>query len=564
MKINANEMLLMQNNLKAANGGMKHYENPVPQTGYAINAIAAQGMKNVVFQGAQAQTLSASRKSLNKLFLAAGAFVAGLFTQSCHDYDPYKIEMKENTTINSNTTINNNITVNYNNMVDTVSHYQYNQNNPTLDSLLVEQKKTNNLLQLLVTSQTISEQNRENYMQLIINMYNEAMAKADDRDAAMAQFMADVRELLEGILQNTNDIKIDLAAHRAESNQFYKDIKAEVDSIKNDGRMTLNTTIEISEKMDSLNSKQDSIRADINSFKSFVNDYYLDVIAILNGGTSPNINITKDDLQAMFNALGITVSQAVSDAKDDLLAAIGAAGQAIVDNNNQNFAALQADLADIKLTLDDIKALLEHSNVQRDSLLAKADSSLAKADSVIVLLNKINEDQNANHAEVMAAHAETVAAINDVKVSVDSLSNFVQNNIINMADLDSLIHKYAFDKLPANVDTMKTMMHDFALPVYNRINQYIDYVMNIDTTYIDGSEKQMLKAILDRLINLQLTCECHCNCGNNTGNPNEGVGDPTGGNIGDLFAKNDALNDFIQKLDADKLYRVATTKLFQA
>ena len=463
--------------------------------------------------------------------------------------------------------------------MDSVSHYQYDQNNPTLDSLLVEQKKTNDLLHLLVTSVTISNQAREDYMQVIINMYNEAMAKADDRDAAMEQFMADVRAYLEGILQNTNAIKIDLAAHKAESSQFYKDIKAEIDSIKNDGRMTLNTAIDIDGKMDLYKNTNDSILADVNSIESFVRNYYPDFIAILNGGTSPNVNITKDDLQAMLNALGITVSQAISDSKDDLIAAIQDGAAAIIDNNNQNFAALEADLADIKLDLDDIIARMDTAKVQRDLLLAKSDSALEKADSVIVLLNKNNADNE-----------DIKAALDSLNSAANNLFNFVSTKSIQINDLDSLFKEYAFDKLAADVDTMKNIGKDFVAPVLTRVNQYIDYVMNIDTTYLDGSQKQMIKAILDKLNNLQVICQCQCNCGNNnTGNPNEGVGNPTGGDIGDLFSLNNEQVDPLKELlfelryldnsvknniaqakmkkngfEPDKTYRIYDTKLFQA
>ena len=575
MKINANEMLLMQNNLGAAsrrNSVNKHFESPVPQTNYSMNALEAQGMNNMAFQGV---TKSVSKPISNAVKILAGAAAGTLamMSQSCDRYDPDKyLHMNESVTINTNTTVNNQITVNYNNVMDSVSHYQYDQNNPTLDSLLVEQKKTNDLLHLLVTSVTISNQAREDYMQVIINMYNEAMAKADDRDAAMEQFMADVRAYLEGILQNTNAIKIDLAAHKAESSQFYKDIKAEADSIKNDGRMTLNTTIEISEKMDLFKNMQDSILADGDSLVSLISNYYPDFIAILNGGTGSNINISKDDLQAMLNALGITVSQAISDSKDDLIAAIQNGVAAIVDNNNQNFADLKAELADIKLDLGDIIARMDTAKVQRDVLIQNSDSAL-------VLLNKNNADNE-----------DIKAALDSLNSAVNNLFNFVSTKSIQINDLDSLFKEYAFDKLAADVDTMKNIGKDFVAPVLTRVNQYIDYVMNIDTTYLDGSQKQMIKAILDKLNNLQVICQCQCNCGNNnTGNPNEGVGNPTGGDIGDLFSLNNEQVDPLKELlfevryldnsvknniaqakmnkkgiEPDKTYRIYDTNLFQA
>ena len=92
MKINANEMLLMQNNLGAAsrrNSAIKHFESPVPQTNYSMNALEAQGMNNMAFQGV---TKSVSKPISNAVKILAGAAAGTLamMSQSCDRYDPDK------------------------------------------------------------------------------------------------------------------------------------------------------------------------------------------------------------------------------------------------------------------------------------------------------------------------------------------------------------------------------------------------------------------------------------------------------------------------------------------
>ena len=536
MKINAIEMLSMNKmNNKMGMNKSASYMSDVPKPEGNTSSIAFQG-------GLLSKPVA---KALIGLSLAAGA----LSLQSCNKDVPYKAEQKVEQTVNIDMSM-------WQSMLEEIKAGREQ-----------DAKQHQELMEMLTLIYNSSEANRA----VVYQWYKEYKAGQLDWDT----FKANITELLNSINdhvanidKNVSDLAANFNAFRNDYNNNSANIEIKLDELAKNDSTKIAILTELNDMVLNMNIDIDGMKESSDSLYNLVAKNHAELMDLLaNKIGESGSSISKTDLEAMLNALGITISQAIEMSKDELLDAIKNFQNTYIaiEENNVNVIGDKLDGLNAqfeKLFNEFVKFEANYEQYNK-AFLEKFDISMDKFDAIIRAIEAFKAAQLTDNADILAA----IKAMQDAQDLTNAyllLLNEKGDQVIDiikeldgsgnggltitqlkeyMGDeyfptLEAMLKAFGLGDLNQEVTTIRELLEqmngklDGINVAIGKLDTIIDQLNNLDFT--DPEVRAKLDQIIDLLKNLKVECECKCNCGDSENN-HEGTDQGGGDNLDDLF-----------------------------
>lgn len=465
MKISANEMLLINKNLKFKGDETQPASTAtalaeVPASEETISALNAQSMNNIAFQGV-------NQIALKKMGISAMAALTLLGSMSaltsCKEDEPEPEYPKGTTIIYDNTQVTTNITVNIymtdEELVNAVleeikalreENKEQTEINKAILAELINQGISLNRIMTLLDQMNMTAQD-------IFNLLKENSDKQDEILNEISQGNEDIKALLNQILnsvKNGNNIS-------AANNKLLTMILVQLGQAnKNDAALMqiLNTILEkvnesIETNKDIATKQQVLLQAILGKLSSLDNHMKQGILAVLNKIDS----VSEANIEILTSILTQINENGQNDEKSlEILNSIFDKVQESIDTNKELNAEMQNLMKHI---LGKLSEMDDHLKQGVLAILGHIDqASAANINLLIKLINKVDNmqtgDQNTNKIlyAILAKIQESIDANKDMDNRTQLLLQSILDNVQNFnADL-----KTAVEELLAKMDEMQT------------------------------------------------------------------------------------------------------------
>ena len=555
MKINAIEMLSMNKmNNKIGMNRSASYMSDVPATESNTSSIAFQG--------------GMLSKPISKAMIGVALALGALSLQSCKK-DNVPAQGKE---------------FNFYNYVSVdVSMWQ-----GMIDEIRASReqdaKQHQELMEMLTLIYNSSEANRA----VVYQWYQEYKAGQMDWDtfkANITDLLNSINDHVANIDKNVSDLAANFNAFRNDYNNHSANIEIKLDELAQNDSTKIAILTELNDMVLNMNIDIDGMKESSDSLYNLVANNHaelMDLLANKIGGSGSSIS--KADLEAMLNALGITISQAIEMSKDELLDAIKNFQDTYIATEENNVNVIGGKLDGLnaqfeKLFNEFVKFEANYEQYNK-AFLEKFDISMDKLDDIIMAIEAFKAAQLTDNADILAA-IKAMKGAQDITNAYLLLLNEKGDQVIDiikdldgsgnggltinqlkeyMGDeyfptLEAMLKAFGLGDLNKEVTTIRELLEqmngklDGINVAIGKLDTIINQLNNLDFT--DPEVRAKLDQIIDLLQNLKVECECKCNCGG-TENHHEGTDQGGTGNLDDLFSKNDQINAALKEMLGDK------------
>jgi hypothetical protein len=419
MNISANEMLLINKNLKFRGDESQQTptavavaEPPVttnPQAG--LNALQAQGMNNMTFQGLN---VGKTLKSIGiASMMAMATLTAGTALTSCTD-----IEQSVTVDMTAIMTAINEMKTLYQQMLEQqeITNTQMTQMNTYLAQLLKEVQDGNMTQQEFFAQMVSFMMDNDSMQQLIYNQLvqngktdSEAKDVLDQIYALMNQgkyeeALNKIYEILgsiNGTLQSILEQLQGIAENLIEFRQSYDSNKQEelklLGGIYNNGRIQIGQMADMQRTLTVMNNNIEGIKSNTTQLLEIASDdtKYQELLDVIK-----NSGVDYDKFEQMFKLLNMNITDVLKMSKSELIAAIKNFEKTYIETEAKQTEQLTSIYSKLEILAsfpgldqsgieDAIKGLTDAVNGNTDAISGKLDAVIAKLESALAKLDTI-------------------------------------------------------------------------------------------------------------------------------------------------------------------------------